>query len=132
MGPFQNQRVLAIFFGFALLLVFLGFAWLYWLPDPHYYYDQVQVGMQITEVEAIFGHPVQVFSDPLIDGVPFQTLPDPNGQTTTIKTLKRWWYDDNHLFEVRCDERGIVLEKTGPFVHPRQSFIKWVQLPFQK
>lgn len=130
MGYVQRNPVVASWIGvsFLLLLVCWSIVWGFWRPDPHDDYDRVQLGMTEAEVDAIYGPPIMTSTHHLTkDGRVIEWLPDAaDAQPVTIETMKAWWYDGRHVFWVRFDETGILVEKELPNMSPpRSSIERW-------
>jgi hypothetical protein len=111
--------------GAALLLVCLAVVWHDSLPDHRHHYEIIQEDVTTdTEVEAMFGPAIEEYYSELtppeahLRGFPVR----PDGSMTV--TMKVWWYDDDHFFQLGFDERGIVILKGCRSICPPRSAIR--------
>ena len=100
-----SRVVFAVGAGLILLLAWLMAARSFEPHDPDYDFDRVTIGMTEAEVEAIYGSAVIVSEVSLKpDEARTRRVPNVPDDRPTIITVKGWYYDEHHSFEVEFDE----------------------------
>jgi hypothetical protein len=110
--------------GFSCLLAFLILRMFICYPDSKSSYDLIEDGMTEVQVEALCGSPIWTETDPRkSEGYTLKMPPDilPDGEPVAIKTVKSWWYDGDHTFEVFFDDHGNLVHKSLPAASPPRS-----------